>query len=131
MYYYIADPARVTFSPAVQYMPLGLPGVIRCHVQASPPFQFITWTKDRRPFELSSNPDVESLNNGSLFLKKVTHEHQGRYRCTPYNLHGTAGTSNVMEVLVRGNQLIILFNIIFNIIINWNLFDEQKRRRLQ
>ena len=108
IYYYIADPARVTFSPAVQYMPLGLPGVVRCHVQASPPFQFITWTKDRRPFELSSNPDVQSLNNGSLFFKKVTHEHQGRYRCTPYNLHGTAGTSNVMEVLVRGNSSLYL-----------------------
>ncbi|XP_053203536.1 protein turtle-like isoform X3 [Panonychus citri] len=94
-------PARVTYSPTIQYLPLGLSGIVRCFVQANPPFQFITWTKDRRPFEPNNLPGVVSLNNGSLLFQRVTNEHQGRYRCTPYNIHGTAGTSNVMEVLVR------------------------------
>ncbi|RWS31959.1 protein turtle-like protein [Leptotrombidium deliense] len=93
--------ARVTYSPTIQYLPLGLSGIVRCFVQASPGFQFITWTKDRRPFDPNATPGVVTLNNGSLLFQRVSHEHQGRYRCTPYNIHGTAGTSNVMEVLVR------------------------------
>jgi hypothetical protein len=32
---------------------------------------------------------------------QVSQENQGRYTCTPYNVHGTAGSSAVMEVLVR------------------------------
>lgn len=94
-------PARVTYSPTIQYLPLGLPGIVRCYVQANPPFQFITWTKDRRAYDPNDKPGVVTLNNGSLLFQRVTHENQGRYRCTPYNIHGTAGTSNVMEVLVR------------------------------
>ncbi|XP_015914377.1 protein turtle [Parasteatoda tepidariorum] len=94
-------PARVTYSPTIQYLPSGLSGILRCYVQANPPFQFINWTKDRRPFDPNANPGVITLNNGSLLFQRVSHEHQGRYRCTPYNIHGTAGTSNIMEVLVR------------------------------
>src|SRR5690606_3316402 len=30
-------PARVVFSPTVQYLPLGLSGLVRCFVQANPP----------------------------------------------------------------------------------------------
>lgn len=104
-YLSIEYPARVTYSPTIQYLPLNMPGIIRCFVQANPPLQFVTWTKDRRPFEPSSNPGVETLNNGSLLFHKVSLEHQGLYRCTPYNIHGTSGMSNVMEVLVRGECL--------------------------
>ncbi|XP_015783497.1 protein turtle isoform X3 [Tetranychus urticae] len=107
-YLTVEYPARVTYSPTIQYLPLGLSGIVRCFVQANPPFQFITWTKDRRPFEPNNLPGVVSLNNGSLLFQRVTNEHQGRYRCTPYNIHGTAGTSNVMEVLVREPPLFTL-----------------------
>ncbi|KAF8796220.1 Protein turtle like protein [Argiope bruennichi] len=100
-YLSVEYPARVTFSPTIQYLPLGLSGVIRCYVQASPPFQFITWTKESRQYDPNSIPGVVTLNNGSLLFQRVTHEDQGRYRCTPYNIHGTAGTSNIMDVLVR------------------------------
>ena len=31
----------------------------------------------------------------------MSHDNQGRYKCTPYNVHGTAGASAEMEVLVR------------------------------
>lgn len=103
----ISDPARVTYSPTIQYLPSGLSGILRCYVQANPPFQFINWTKDRRPFDPNANPGVKTLNNGSLLFERVSHEHQGRYRCTPYNVHGTAGTSNIMEVLVRGKMFVI------------------------
>lgn len=100
----ITDAARVTYSPSIQYLPLGLSGIVRCHIQANPDFQFITWTKDRRPFDPNANPGVVTLNNGSLLFQRVTNDHQGRYRCTPYNVHGTAGTSNPMEILVRGKE---------------------------
>ena len=95
-------PARVTYSPTIQFLPTGLSGIVRCFIQANPPFQFITWTKDRRPFDPNATPGVTTLNNGSLLFARVSNELQGRYRCTPYNIHGTAGTSNPMEVLVRG-----------------------------
>lgn len=32
---------------------------------------------------------------------QVNQNHQGRYTCTPYNAHGTQGSSGHMEVLVR------------------------------
>lgn len=94
-------PARVTYSPTIQFLPLGLSGVVRCYVQANPAFQFITWTRDRRPFDPNAYPGVATLKNGSLFFQRVSPEHQGSYRCTPYNIHGTAGQSNSMEILVR------------------------------
>lgn len=104
----ITDPARVYYSPTIQYLPLGLSGIVRCFIQASPPFQFVTWTKDRRPFDPNSTPGVVTLNNGSLLFHKVSHEHQGIYRCTPYNIHGSSEPSQGMEVLVRG-ELSFLF----------------------
>jgi hypothetical protein len=98
----MSDPARVTYSPSIQYLPFGMSGVVRCFIQASPPFQFVIWTKDRRKFDPNEHYGVIALSNGSLEFQRVSHESQGRYRCTPYNLHGTAGGSTVMEVLVRG-----------------------------
>lgn len=97
-----ADPARVNFTPAFQYMPLNLSGTVRCYIQANPPIQFVTWFKDNRPFEASSVNGVVNLSNGSLFFQRVSYEHQGRYLCSPFNIHSTGGSSAVMEVLVRG-----------------------------
>ncbi|KAG8193648.1 hypothetical protein JTE90_024012 [Oedothorax gibbosus] len=107
-YLSVEYPARVTYSPTIQYLPSGLSGILRCYVQANPPFRYINWTKDRRPFDPNANPGVVTLNNGSLLFQRVSHEHQGRYRCTPYNIHGTAGTSNIMEVLVRDPPMFTL-----------------------
>ncbi|XP_022243932.1 protein turtle-like [Limulus polyphemus] len=100
-YLSVEYPARVTYSPTIQYLPLGLSGIIHCYVQANPPFLHIKWSKDDRPFDPKAHYGVISLNNGSLQIQRVTHEHQGWYICTPYNVYGTAGQSNRMEVLVR------------------------------
>ena len=102
------DPARVVYSPTIQYLPLGLSGIVRCFIQASPPFQLVTWTKDRRPFDPNSTPGVITLNNGSLQFNRVSHEHQGIYRCTAYNIHGASEPSQGMEVLVRGRLALLL-----------------------
>lgn len=61
----------MTFTPTVQYLPLSLSGVVRCHVEAHPPFQFITWTKDARIFDPFETPNVGVLKNGSLLFEKV------------------------------------------------------------
>ena len=105
---FAVDPARVVYSPTIQYLPLGLSGVVRCFIQASPPTSLVTWTKDRRgwSFDPSTQSDVELLSNGSLLFSKVTHEHQGVYRCNAYNVHGSSGPSQGMEVLVRGKLII-------------------------
>ncbi|XP_076367006.1 protein turtle homolog A-like isoform X1 [Tachypleus tridentatus] len=93
--------ARVEHSPSPQYLPLENSGIIICGVKSNPPFQFVTWTKDRKPYPVDEHPGVTNLSNGSLLIQRVSHAHQGMYRCTPYNIHGTAGTSSQMEVFVR------------------------------
>ena len=37
----------------------------------------------------------------TLLLLQVTKAHAGDYTCTPYNTHGTSGTSGIMQVHVR------------------------------
>lgn len=51
-----------------------LSGVVRCHVEANPPFQFITWTKDKRIFDPFETPNVGVLKNGSLLFEKVINQ---------------------------------------------------------
>jgi len=94
-------PARVSFTPTIQYLPLHLSGVIHCHLESNPEFTFITWTKDKRIFDPFEMDGIQSLKNGSLHITKVTKAHAGDYTCTPYNIHGTTGTSGIMQVHVR------------------------------
>ncbi|XP_066142641.1 protein turtle isoform X2 [Euwallacea fornicatus] len=94
-------PARVTFTPTVQYLPFRLAGVIQCYIKANPPMQYVTWTKDKRVLEPYQIKDVVVMNNGSLLFTRVNENHQGQYTCTPYNAHGTKGSSGQMEVLVK------------------------------
>lgn len=100
MYIYI-DPAKVTFTPTVQYLPFRLAGVVQCYIKANPPLQYVTWTKDKRLLEPYQTKDIVIMNNGSLLFTRVNQNHQGRYTCTPYNAQGTQGSSGPMEVLVR------------------------------
>jgi len=93
-------PARVVYTETTQYIPKGLSGVIRCHVSANPPVQFVTWMKDKRALDLFGSVGMMGVN-GSILIDKVSSEHQGNYECTPYNLRGTAGKSGVMQVLMK------------------------------
>ncbi|GAB6028109.1 hypothetical protein CHUAL_002328 [Chamberlinius hualienensis] len=92
--------ARVSYTPSLQYLPLGLSGVIRCHFDANPPIQFITWYKNKRLY-VPEEQGITRLGNGSLLIKTVTQDDQGLYTCTPFNSQGTEGASGIMEVLVR------------------------------
>ncbi|VVC89955.1 unnamed protein product [Leptidea sinapis] len=95
------NPAKVTFTPTVQYLPFRLAGVVQCYIKANPPLQYVTWTKDKRLLEPYQTKDIVIMNNGSLLFTRVNQNHQGRYTCTPYNAQGTQGSSGPMEVLVR------------------------------
>ncbi|KAL7027214.1 hypothetical protein ACKWTF_005365 [Chironomus riparius] len=94
-------PAKVTFTPTIQYLPFRLAGVVQCYIKANPPLQYVTWTKDKRLLEPYQTKDIVIMNNGSLLFTRVNQNHQGRYTCTPYNAQGTQGSSGQMEVLVR------------------------------
>ncbi|KAL1506832.1 hypothetical protein ABEB36_006122 [Hypothenemus hampei] len=94
-------PARVTYTPTIQYLPFRLAGVIQCYIKANPPMQYVTWTKDQRVLEPYQVKDVVIMNNGSLLFTRVNENHQGQYTCTPYNTHGTKGSSGQMDVLVK------------------------------
>ncbi|KAI5710718.1 hypothetical protein M8J75_011009 [Diaphorina citri] len=100
-YLNVEFPAKVTFTPTVQYLPFRLQGVVQCHIKANPTFQYVTWTKDKRLLEPYQTKDIVVMQNGSLLFTRVNQNHQGRYTCTPYNAHGTQGSSGQMEVLVR------------------------------
>lgn len=94
-------PARISYSPPVQYLPLGLSGMIRCFVQANPQVEFFTWTLNNQQFDPNIDQNVERLLNGSILIKSVTKQYEGIYRCTPFNKHGSAGSSSAMEVRVE------------------------------
>jgi hypothetical protein len=64
-------PARVYFTETVQYIPKGLRGMILCHIEAEPPIDFVTWTKNKRLFDPFETPGVMALKNGSLLIDKV------------------------------------------------------------
>lgn len=100
-YVTVEFPARITFSPQVQYLPLGLSGLIRCYVQAAPPVEFWTWTKNNSQFDPNVDQNIERLTNGSLLVRQVSRDYEGTYRCTPFNKHGSAGSSAAMEVRVH------------------------------
>ncbi|XP_023166127.2 protein turtle isoform X2 [Drosophila hydei] len=100
-YLSVEYPAKVTFTPTVQYLPFRLAGVVQCYIKSNPQLLYVTWTKDKRLLEPYQMKDIVVMANGSLLFTRVNEDHQGRYSCTPYNVQGTQGDSGTMEVLVR------------------------------
>nr|CAD7457923.1 unnamed protein product [Timema tahoe] len=80
-------PAKVTFTPTVQYLPFRLAGVVQCYIKANPPLQYVTWTKDKRLLEPYQTKDIVIMNNGSLLFTRVSKERlgpkdrQAQWRC--------------------------------------------------
>lgn len=69
---YFSVPAKVTFTPTVQYLPFRLAGVVQCFIKANPPLQYVTWTKDKRLLEPYQTKDIVIMNNGSLLFTRVS-----------------------------------------------------------
>ena len=45
--------------------------MILCHIEAEPPIDFVTWTKNKRLFDPFETAGVMALKNGSLLIDKV------------------------------------------------------------
>ena len=101
------DAARVVMQETTQYIPRGLQGVIRCHIESNPPIQFVTWTKDKRIFEPFETPGMMAMENGSILIDRVSEEHAGDYVCKPFNIHGNAAESKVMSVIIKDPPTLI------------------------
>ncbi len=97
----ISDAARVTFTPTTQYIPRGLQGVIKCFIESNPEIQYVSWTKDKRMHDPFAVPGIMAMENGSILIDRVTEEHAGDYVCKPFNIHGSAGASEVMHVVIK------------------------------
>lgn len=45
--------------------------MIRCHIEANPQIQFVTWTKDKRIYDPFDIPGVMAMENGSILIDRV------------------------------------------------------------
>lgn len=52
VFFFLPDPARVVNMPSVIYAAIGLPGFIRCPVDANPPVTLVKWKKDGLPLRI-------------------------------------------------------------------------------
>lgn len=68
----LADPARVVNMPPVIYVAIGLPGYIRCPVDANPPVTSVKWKKDGLPLRIEKvNQNLSPAH--TLFLCFLFH----------------------------------------------------------
>ncbi|NXJ04478.1 NCHL1 protein, partial [Odontophorus gujanensis] len=74
---------------------------IKCEASGNPQPTF-NWTKDGKPFDLSSDPRIITLNNSGTFVIQnhgIITSFQGKYRCYASNALGTA-MSKEIELIV-------------------------------
>ncbi|XP_058701011.1 neural cell adhesion molecule L1-like protein isoform X1 [Poecile atricapillus] len=74
---------------------------IKCEARGNPQPTF-NWTKDGKPFDLSSDPRIVTSNNSGTFViqnRGIINNFQGKYRCFASNVLGTA-MSEEIELIV-------------------------------
>ncbi|XP_068058422.1 neural cell adhesion molecule L1-like protein isoform X3 [Anomalospiza imberbis] len=74
---------------------------IKCEARGNPQPIF-NWTKDGKPFDLSSDPRIVTSNNSGTFViqnRGIINNFQGKYRCFASNVLGTA-MSEEIELIV-------------------------------
>ncbi|XP_017602737.1 PREDICTED: neural cell adhesion molecule L1-like protein isoform X3 [Corvus brachyrhynchos] len=74
---------------------------IKCEARGNPQPTF-NWTKDGKPFDLSSDPRIVTSNNSGTFViqnRGIINNFQGKYRCFASNMLGTA-MSEEIELIV-------------------------------
>ncbi|NWW29580.1 NCHL1 protein, partial [Panurus biarmicus] len=74
---------------------------IKCEARGNPQPTF-NWTKDGKPFDLSSDPRIVAFNNSGTFViqnRGIINNFQGKYRCFASNVLGTA-MSEEIELIV-------------------------------
>ena len=64
----------MTYTPLLINMTLDQKGILPCYFEASPPVQYVSWTKDRRLFDPFDEDGIQVLTNGSVLIKKVSND---------------------------------------------------------
>ncbi|MGH0166753.1 UNVERIFIED_CONTAM: hypothetical protein FKN15_051355 [Acipenser sinensis] len=96
-------PARVVNMPPIIYVPIAMPGFIRCPADANPPVTSVKWNKDGRPLriEKASYRGWSQLEDGTIRVEEVTEDSLGTYTCVPYNTLGTMGQSPPARLVLK------------------------------
>uniref|UniRef100_A0A8C7CL77 Immunoglobulin superfamily member 9B n=1 Tax=Oncorhynchus kisutch TaxID=8019 RepID=A0A8C7CL77_ONCKI len=94
-------PARVKDMPPAIYVAIGLPGFIRCPVDANPPVTLVKWTKDGNPLRIEKYPGWSQMEDGSIRVAEVTEDSLGTYTCMPYNALGSEGWSAPTPLVLK------------------------------
>uniref|UniRef100_A0A8C7JAF3 Immunoglobulin superfamily member 9B n=1 Tax=Oncorhynchus kisutch TaxID=8019 RepID=A0A8C7JAF3_ONCKI len=94
-------PARVKDMPPAIYVAIGLPGFIRCPVDANPPATLVKWTKDGNPLRIEKYPGWSQMEDGSIRVTEVTDDSLGTYTCMPYNALGSEGWSDPTPLVLK------------------------------
>ncbi|XP_036380044.1 protein turtle homolog B isoform X2 [Megalops cyprinoides] len=100
-YLTVQYPARVVNMPPVIYVAIGLPGFIRCPVDANPPVTSVRWKKDGLPLRVEKYPGWSQMDDGSIRVEEVTEDSLGTYTCVPYNVLGTMGQSPPAPLVLK------------------------------
>ncbi|XP_035289213.1 protein turtle homolog B isoform X4 [Anguilla anguilla] len=100
-YLTVQYPARVVNMPPVIYVAIGLPGFIRCPVDANPPVTMVKWRKDGLPLRVEKYPGWSQMEDGSIRVAEVTEDSLGTYTCVPYNALGTMGQSPPAPLVLK------------------------------
>lgn len=91
----------MVYFPRFLYIAYRNTGLVPCFIKSNPPPEIVSWTKGNRILIPYYSKTMILLSNGSLLLLNSNKKHQGLYTCTPFNTHGSEGSSETMEVLVR------------------------------
>jgi hypothetical protein len=107
----VADFARVHSLQSRVYLPRGLAGRLDCPTDANPPTTHVTWSKNERiiietTFTTSATSRFKVSRQGSLIIRPVEPDDEGRYTCTPTSSLGGGQQSTPIQVFVRGNQIL-------------------------
>uniref|UniRef100_A0A3P8NGB9 Immunoglobulin superfamily, member 9Bb n=1 Tax=Astatotilapia calliptera TaxID=8154 RepID=A0A3P8NGB9_ASTCA len=100
-YLTVQYPARVVNMPSVIYAAIGLPGFIRCPVDANPPVTLVKWKKDGLPLRIDKYPGWSQMEDGSIRVAEVTEDSLGTYTCMPYNALGSMGWSPPAPLVLK------------------------------
>ncbi|XP_051902174.1 protein turtle homolog B-like isoform X2 [Hippocampus zosterae] len=100
-YLTVQYPARVVNMPSVLYVAIGLPGFIRCPVDANPPVTLVKWKKDGLPLRIEKYPGWSQMDDGSIRVAEVTEDSLGTYTCMPYNALGSMGWSPPAPLVLK------------------------------
>ncbi|XP_061557874.1 protein turtle homolog B-like isoform X4 [Phycodurus eques] len=100
-YLTVQYPARVVNMPSVLYVAIGLPGFIRCPVDATPPVTLVKWKKDGLPLRIDKYPGWSQMDDGSIRVAEVTEDSLGTYTCMPYNALGSMGWSPPAPLVLK------------------------------